>query len=154
MQRADLLERVRERIVTNIVQQCRCSNHRLLGLTDRRRILRFAKERQRAAREVVRAECVLEARVGGTGIHEVGPAKLPNVSESLKDFGINEPEGKLIDPDVVPDGVAQNLEAHSPFGPRRWRQPFGPAFFVAASTVPNFSKFWRNIAASFFACAS
>ena len=74
--------------------------------------------------------------------------------KALKDFGVDERERQLVDSNVVPDGVAQNLEAHSPsLGPGR-RQPFGPAFFVAASTFPIFSKFSRNMPASFLACAS
>jgi hypothetical protein len=32
--------------------------------------------------------------------------------------------------------------------------PFGPAFLIASLALPNFSKFFRNISASFFACAS
>src|SRR6266404_2407804 len=111
MQRADFLECVRERIMADVVQQSSRSNYGLFGLTDRNRIFRLAKERQRAAREVVGAERVLEARVGRARIYEIGPAKLPNVPESLEDFGIDDPEGQLIDAAVVPDGVAQNLEA-------------------------------------------
>jgi hypothetical protein len=70
---------------------------------------------------MMRAQCVLEARVSCTGINEVGPTELPNVAKPLKNFGVDELQRQLVDADVVPDGVAQNLEARSPlilFGPR------------------------------------
>src|SRR3954470_8713095 len=101
---------------------------------------------------MVGAKRVLETRVCRAGIHEICPAELSHIAETLKDVGIYELEGLLIDSNVVPDGIAQYLEAHAP--PRRRRYPFGPAFFVATSTLPNFSKFARNIPASLFAWAS
>src|SRR5258706_3237941 len=100
------------------------------------------------------AERVLEPRVGRARIDEVRPPELPHVPKALKDFGVDERERQLVDSNVVPDRVAQNLEAHSPSLGPGWRQPFGPAFFVAASTFPIFSKFSRNMPASFLACAS
>src|SRR6266480_1115934 len=103
---------------------------------------------------MVGAQCVLEARMRRARINEIRPPKLADVSEPLKDFRIHEREREFVDADVVPDGVAQNLEAHRPSLSLWVRQPFGPAFFVAASTVPNFAKFSRNMAASFFAWAS
>lgn len=99
-------------------------------------------------------QSVLESGMRRARIDEICPPELPNVSESLKDFSVYESESKLVDANVVPDGIAQNLEAHSPSLARSGRQPFGPAFFVAASTFPNFSKFSRNMRASFFACPS
>src|SRR5688572_16680788 len=104
---------------------------------------------------MMRAERVLEPCVSGAGIDQIRPAKLTNVSEALDYVGVDESEGELVDSDVVPDGAAQYLEAHTTVPAfRGWRQPFGPAFLIAASTLPNFSKFLRNISASFFACAS
>jgi hypothetical protein len=101
---------------------------------------------------MVCAEGVLEAGMSGAGINEIRPPQLPHVSEPLKDIRIYEIERELIDPNVIPDRVAQDLEAHGPS--LRGRYPFGPAFFVPESTLPNFSKFSRNIFARFFACAS
>ncbi len=91
----------------------------------------------------------------GAWVNEVRPSELTNVSQSLEYLGIDELERQVVDADVVPDGVAQNLEAHRPTS--LWfarRQPFGPAFLIAVSTLPNFAKFSRNIVASFFACPS
>jgi hypothetical protein len=101
---------------------------------------------------MVRAQRMLESRVRRAGINEIRPSELADVSESLEDVGIYEIESELIDPDVIPDWVAQYLEAGGLS--RGGRYPFGPAFFVTSSTLPNFSKFSRNIPASFFACAS
>ena len=100
------------------------------------------------------AECVLEPRVCRAGVNEIRPAKLSHIPKPLKDFSVDERERQLVDSNVVPDRVAQYLEAHSPSLGPGWRQPFGPAFFVAASTFPIFSKFSRNMPASFLACAS
>lgn len=154
MKRTDLLESVGERVVSDVVEQRRRPDYRLVDFSDRRRVFGFAKERQRATREVVGAECVLESRVGRAGVDEVSPTELANVSEPLKDFGVDERERQLVDTNVVPDRVAQNLEANRPSLASDWRQPFGPAFFVAASTLPTLSKFSLNMPASFFACAS
>jgi hypothetical protein len=84
-------------------------------------MLGLAKEGQRAAREMVSAQGVLETRMGCAGIDQVGPAKLADVPQALKDLCIDELESQRVDADVVPDGVAQNLEARRPLialGPR------------------------------------
>ena len=44
----------------------------------------------------------------------IGPAQLPDVAKTLKDVGVDELQGQLIDPDVIPDGIAQDLEADRP----------------------------------------
>ena len=95
---------------------------------------------------------LFEARVGRARINEIRPSELAHVSQSLEHFRVDEIERQVVDPDVIPHGVAQDLEVQGP--PLRGRYPFGPAFFVAESTLPNFSKFSRNIFASFLACAS
>jgi len=154
VQRADLFECVRERVMSDIVKQ-RCRSHDvLLFLADGDRILGFAKERESPAGEVVRPQRVLESGMRCAGVNEIRPAQLANVAQALKDFGVDEPKRELIDADVVPDRVAQDLEAHGPLTFLGGRYAFGPAFFVAVSTLSNLSKFSRNIAASFFACAS
>src|SRR6478752_9225888 len=101
----------------------------------------------------MRAKCVLESRMCRSRIDEIRPTELANVAETLKDFGVDELKSQLVDSDVVPDRVAQDLESHAPLISRVSRQPFGPAFLIAVSTSPNFSKLSRNMPASFFACA-
>ena len=114
VQGTDLLQRMRERIMTDVVQERGGSNDRLLVFADRDQVLGFAKERQRAPREVVRAERVLESRMGGAGIDEISPTELPHVAQPLKDLGVDQPERQLVDADIVPDRVTQNLEACAP----------------------------------------
>ena len=101
--------------MSNVVKKRRGSDDCLLVLTNRDRILCLAKKREGATRQVVRPQCVLESRMGRARVDEVRPAQLPDVAEPLKDFGIDETERELVDSDVVPDRVAQNLEAHAPF---------------------------------------
>jgi hypothetical protein len=48
------------------------------------------------------------------GIDEIRPAQLTDVSEALKNFRVGELESQLVDTNVIPDRVAQNLEAHGP----------------------------------------
>ena len=60
----------------------------------------------------MRAQRVLEPRVSGARIYQVCPSKLPDVPKALKDFGVDQLQRQVIDADVVPDGIAQNLEAH------------------------------------------
>ena len=116
MQRPDLFQSVRERIVTDVVEQRRRPDNGLLLFADRGDgVLSLAKERQRAAREMVSAECVLEPRMRRARIDEVRPPKLADVAQTLKDFCVDELQRQLVDSDVVPDGVAQDLEVRAPF---------------------------------------
>ena len=59
------------------------------------------------------AERVLEARVGRAGIYEVRETELPHIAQALKNFGVDELERQLVDPDVVPQRVAQSFESHA-----------------------------------------
>jgi hypothetical protein len=72
-----------------VVQQRGRANDRLLLFADRRCVFGFAKEGERAPREVVRAKRVLEARVRGAGIDQIGPPELAYVPQSLKDFRVD-----------------------------------------------------------------
>jgi len=110
MECSDFFQRVRERIMPDVVKERGGSHNRLLLLADRDRIARLAKERQGASRKVMSAERVLEARVGRAWIYEICPPELAYVPKALKDFSVDEVEGQLIDSDVVPDRVAQNFE--------------------------------------------
>jgi hypothetical protein len=115
MQRANLFERVREGIVSDVVEQRRRPDDRLLAVGDRDRLLGFAKERECAPGKVVSAERVLEPRMGSAGIDEIRPTELADIAQALEDFGIDEAQCELVDADVVPDRVAQNLETRAPF---------------------------------------
>jgi hypothetical protein len=113
VQLTDFLERVRERIVSDIMKERRRSNYRLFFSICTTEPVALGHQRQRSARQMIRAECVLEPRVGRSGINEIRQAKLPDVSESLKDFRIDETERQLVDTNVVPDWVAQDFETHA-----------------------------------------
>jgi len=101
---------------------------------------------------MVRAERVLEARVGGAGVDEVREPELPHVSQPLENGRVDELQGQRVDTNVVPQRIPDD---HDGAGTPRARQAFGPASAIAgAMLLPNFSKFLRNISASFFAWAS
>src|SRR6476661_7445968 len=136
--------------MADVVKERGGPNYRLLVLTDRCCVFRFAKERQSAPGKVMRSQSVLEPGVRRAGVDEICPSELADVSQSLEDLGVDKAECQRVAADVVPDGVAQYLEVHCP---RCARYPFGPAFLIAGSTLPNFSKFSRNMPASFLACA-
>ena len=83
VRQARLLERVRERIVADVVQQGgESQSQQACGLGTGPRGL--CELRQRAARQVVRAERMLEARMGGAGIYEESVTELTHVPQSLK----------------------------------------------------------------------
>jgi hypothetical protein len=100
--------------VSNVVKERRRSDYRLVDFADRRRVFRFAKERQGATREVVGAEGVLESCVGRAGVNEVRPPELAHVAKALENFGVDERECQLVDTNIIPDRVAQDLEADGP----------------------------------------
>jgi hypothetical protein len=107
--------------VTHIVEECSRPDNRLVIFAYRDRVFGFAKERQRSPRQVISPQRVLESRVCGAWIYQVRPAKLADVSQPLKDLGVDELEGEIVDADVVPERVAQNLEARASLaslGPR------------------------------------
>jgi hypothetical protein len=67
------------------------------------------EEAEGASREVVCAECVLEARVAGAGVDEVGEAELPDVSQTLERAGVDQSQGEWVDADVVPEWVTDDF---------------------------------------------
>ena len=70
------------------------------------------EQRERAPGEVVRAERVLEARMRGAGIDEKREAELANVAQPLERRRIDQLEGERIEPDVVPERVADDFDGH------------------------------------------
>src|SRR5204863_8907645 len=101
--------------------------------------------REHAPGEVVWAQRVLEAAVSGARIDEEGMAQLAHVAEALHGGRVDNRDGLGVEPDVVPERVANDLEA---------RQR-GPASRTAACIWSwNCSKFCLNNWASFAAWAS
>ena len=88
-------------------------------------VARVFQLRQRATREMVCTERVLEAAMGGAGIDEERVPQLAHVAQPLEGGGVHHGQRFGIEPDVVPQRVANDLEP---------RQCVGPAFPTAACT--------------------
>src|SRR5687767_3370551 len=108
----------------------------MLGCVRSGVMLPFRQQEEGTPRQMIGSEGVLEARVRRTRIDQVGEPELPDESQALKDVGIDEPESELIDADIVPERVAQNLESHA----RPSCQPFGPADRISSLAPGNFAK--------------
>ena len=123
---------------------------------------RACERREGALGQVVGAERVLEPGVGGAGIDEKGVAQLADVAKALDRGCVERGQRHSIERDVVPERVADDLVVASHVELRAarlarnsCRLSCGPAAITAASTpLANASKFFLNISASFFACAS
>ena len=61
---------------------------------------------------MIGAERVLEPRVCGAGVDEEREPELANVSEPLKGRCVDQLEAERIEPDVVPEWVADDLDGH------------------------------------------
>ena len=77
---------------------------------DVREVGLLLEQAEHAAGEVVRAEGVLEPRVRRAGIDEEGEPELPNVAEPLEGRRVDQLEGERIEPDVVPERVADDVD--------------------------------------------
>ena len=130
---AGFLEGMRERIVSDVVEQG-CHVDVQLG--------------RGTPRQVIRPQRMLEARMGRTGIDEKCVAELPDVAEALEGWRIDHRQCLGLEADVVPERVADDLELGR-------AQALGPASGTAAGTSSaNCSKFLRKSAASLCACSS
>ena len=89
--------------------------------------------------EVVRAERVLEPGVGGAGIDEEGVTELPDVAEALERRRVQGLERRRVEPDVVPERVADDLELGG-LPPSRRAHSAGPAPATVAGTCIRTSR--------------
>jgi len=105
---------------------------------------RLLEVRERAADEMERAQGVLEPGVSRARVHEEGMSELAYVAQPLQRGRIHDGEGFGIEPDVVPQRVADDLEVGHAGGPAA-RTSAGAAIC---------SKFSRNNRATRAACAS
>ena len=138
------LQRMREWIVADVVEQGGEPDALRVGRRDTGPALRELGEG--AAGQMVGAERVLEAGVGGAGIHQKGVSQLPHVAQALDRGGIHHGERLAVQMDVVPERVANDLElAHDR----------GPASRTAGWTSSaNCRKFCWNRPARFAAAPS
>src|SRR2546422_3934429 len=136
---------VGEGVVADVVQQRgQLEPHAICGREPR--VPRVLELGEHAPGEMIGPQGVLEAAVGGARIDEEGMAQLAHVAEALHGGRVDYRDGLGVEPDVVPERVANDLEA---------RQRDGPASRTAACTWSwNCSKFCRNSWASFAAWAS
>ena len=90
VKRADLLERVRERVMSDVVQQRRGLRDCAFLERDARQLTALVEQRHRQASQVIGTERVLEARVRRARVDEIREPELPNVSQALKNRRVDE----------------------------------------------------------------
>ena len=110
------------------------------------------QRRQGSLGQVVRAERVLEAGVGGPGIDQEGVPDLAHIAQALHGRGVEGQQRRAVESDVVPQRIADDLELRAAAGDAH---AVGPAAATVSGTWLRYcSKFSRNIVASFRAWAS
>ena len=77
--------------------------------SSRRELAAFLERGEGAPSEVVGAEGVLEAGVGGAGVDQEGMAELPDIAQPLHRRGIENVQRRRVKPDVVPERVADDF---------------------------------------------
>ena len=96
--------------MADVVQQRREPQRHAVALADLGELAPLLERRERQPREVVGAQRVLEAGVGGAGIDEEGVAELADVAQALHRRGVEHGQRRLVEADVVPEGIADDLE--------------------------------------------
>ncbi len=107
---AGLLERMREGIVSDVVEQRRQADREPLLLGDSREVAALFERGERAARQVIGAERVLEARVRRAGVDQEGVTELADVPQPLHRRSIHGSGSGWLEADVVPERVADDFE--------------------------------------------
>ena len=105
-----LFERVRERIVADVVQQRSQPHEHDLFLRYAVQLATLGQQRQCAAREVMGSQRVLEACVCGAWIDEVGMSQLPYVAQPLERRAVDHAQRRRVNADVVPERIPDHLE--------------------------------------------
>jgi hypothetical protein len=67
---------------------------------------------------VIGAECVLETSMGGAGIYQEGMTDLTNVAKPLDGGRVEREQGRVVDPDVVPERIADDFGLSGAAGER------------------------------------
>ena len=98
-----------ERIVADVVQQRGHADCQALLLGRGAQLAQLVEGGQRSPRQVIGAECVLETGVGGAGVDQEGMAELADVAEALNRGRVESKQRRVVDPDVVPERVADDL---------------------------------------------
>src|SRR5687768_3217633 len=101
----ELLERVRERVVADVVEEGRVGNELLAFPHFRWGRTPLAQQTERGGGEVIHTERVIEARVRRARIDQVREPELSDVAETLEGVRVHDPGGRGIEPDRVPQRV-------------------------------------------------
>ena len=94
----------------DVVQQCREPNGLALPFSHFGELAALIQRCEREAREVIRAQRMLESGMGGAGIDEEGMAELADVAKPLHRCGVQHGQRRRVEADVVPERVANDLE--------------------------------------------
>src|SRR5690606_28810913 len=101
----ELLERVRERIVPDVVEQSAERNDAAVDVVDGFEVAALAELVQRALCEMVDADGVIETRMRRAGIDQVCVTELFDVAKSLEYGAVDDAARDRIDADRVPERV-------------------------------------------------
>ena len=114
IERANLLERVAEGIVTHVVEQHRHARQLALARIDTGQFPALHQQCDRAPRHVMRPERMLEPRMRGARINEECVAELSDVAQPLHRRRIHQGQCQRVEPDVVPERIADDFHCQSP----------------------------------------
>jgi hypothetical protein len=116
----ELLHRVRERIVTDVVEERGEPDDgqtgALLVVEDAEDAASFQRS-NRPARQVMNAERVEKPGMNRPGVREVGEAELFDATKTLELGRIDDCGGRRVEPDVLPHGIP---DGPLPFVRVRW----------------------------------
>src|SRR5207253_8841960 len=121
---------VREWLVTDVVQQAGVRNDVDIVEIDLVECLAAFEQMDGAAGNVIDAECVIEARVRRARIHQMRETQLPDVTQALKRFRVDDALCNIIDPNRIPQRIpnknAHVLTSSCLFSPRQRSSPSVP----------------------------
>src|SRR5690606_38532988 len=98
-------ERMRVRVVPDVVQQPRIRNELAIERIQPVELASLTQQLESLPREVIYPQCVIEACVSCSGIDEIGVTELPDVTEPLKYPRIDDTHGGRIEADRAPQGI-------------------------------------------------
>jgi hypothetical protein len=104
-----------ERAVTNVMEEPGSDHERAV----------FIRKPEAAGCHVCKehgAERVLEPRVVGTGIHEIGKTELPDIAEALQRGGVEQGERKVLDFNVTVDRVLDDFHRFTKESSYTWHK--------------------------------
>ena len=95
--------------MADVVQQGCHPYRETLFRADRPELAHLLQRRESPPGQMKGAESVLEAAVGGAGVDQECVPDLADVAEALNRGRVEGEKGRAIDPDVVPEGIADDF---------------------------------------------